>query len=193
VDSGPFASVIMDKEKNIVAVWEEYFKITFGVKGLPDEVLVALILNETLYNFVIPSEINEWLKSGTVIVFQILPPDIVHEDNKYVLSYWENSKSETISSPILVDDSESFSALFILASSQDNVGINRLSALGNIFKIEPMEHIGGLIYPLSLFPLLIIILIFGLLVSIINVCIVSRKPIRNLQIFKNDPHKSNEI
>ncbi len=193
VDSGPFASVIMDKEKNIVAVWEEYFKITFGVKGLPDEVLVALILNETLYNFVIPSEINEWLKSGTVIVFQILPPDIVHEDNKYVFRYWENSKSETISSPILVDDSESFSALFILASSQDNIGINRLSALGNIFKIEPMEHIGGLIYPLSLLPLLIIILIFGLLVSIINVCIVSRKPIRNLQIFKNDPHKSNEI
>jgi len=167
------AYINMDNHKMIKTIWDEFYKASFSVKGLPENVSVALIINKTIYNINTQNEIIKWFKSDTLIEFQLLPPNIEFEEEKYVLSHWENS-SEIISSPVRMDGSRYLSAIFIPAETK-KTNFSRSSIVENFLTFETSEYLGGYISPLNIFFSLLIIAIFVVIVSILNIFLVSRE------------------
>ncbi len=170
---GLSAYILMDNHKSIKAIWDEFYKASFSVRGLPENVSMALIINKTIYNVDTQNEIIKWFKSGTSIEFQLLPPDIEFEGEKYVLSHWENS-SEIISSPIRMDGSKYLSAIFIQVNI-NQVNASRLSTIENFLAFETPEYFGGYISPLNIFFSLLIIIILVAITSILNIFLISRE------------------
>ncbi len=162
------ASIIMDEEKYIEVIWEKFYKVSFATDGLPENTSIALIINQTLYECIIPDAVAEWYKTGTFIEFQIMPTNMALNNMIFALDHWENSKGETIGSNAIIDKNQNFTAIFIPYKVGRNNYSPRLGIFDRYGEIEKFSLFGGLVSPLPIilvFIILLVAILFTLMIT----------------------------
>jgi M6 family metalloprotease-like protein len=108
----PNASILMDKPKNITALWKTQHIVTFTTSGLPDGAEVTLTINGVQLNEKTPYSFSDWYDEGALLSFEIAPVNVTFQYLKYTFRGWQDGQGASLTSPIKVERPIAITAVY---------------------------------------------------------------------------------